>query len=75
MYRRFKLDAEDTNSEDGPGESRVASSMKQEQHRTLRTTAVDSECVHRSQGMVNRTKWTTKHNASMTHSMSGNYQI
>lgn len=71
MYRRFIGDTEDTNSEDGPGKSRVTSSMKQKQHRTLRTTAVDPECVHRSQGMVNRPKWTTKYNASMTHCRSG----
>lgn len=67
MYRRFIRDAEDANSEDGPGESRVASSMKQKQHWTVRTTAVDPECVQRSQGTVNKPKWTTKHNALMIH--------
>ncbi len=36
-------------SEHCPGECRVASSMQQEQHRTMGTTAVDSENVQGSQ--------------------------
>ena len=40
-----------THSEHSPGESRVASSMEQEQHRTMLATAVDSERVQSSQGI------------------------
>lgn len=43
-------------SEHSPGECRVASSMEQEQHRTMGTTAVNSENVQWSQGNTYVTK-------------------
>lgn len=39
----------DAHSEDGPGESRVSSSMEQQEYRAVSTTAVNSENVPRSQ--------------------------